>query len=173
MNRNIRITSAITIALFILFAGACRKKSTTVDITGCTDPVATNYDSTATVNSGCHYAVDDVAGNYLMTDTVITFHHNLTTGWYDTTVENYTLHVIAYGHDSMDFNDRICLQCHRGAVGYFSISKDFTHYSWAYDMGYYDVSGSGTFNGGLFTHSEGHLSMDDGSNISHGTGHRQ
>lgn len=169
LSNRLRTSGIITLSSILLFAAACKKKNN--DVTGCMDVKATNYNSAATINGGCHYLVDDVAGNYLVTDTTVTFHHDPTIGWFDTTVTTFTLHVNAYNHDSIDFNDNgLCLQCHRG-LSYFNLATDFRSYNWAYDAYYYYKTGNGTFSGNTFRYSETMSPMSvEGATSRWGTG---
>lgn len=137
-------------AIFIVVNDGCLK--TRPEVTGCMDRVANNFDASATINSGCTYAIDKVAGTYLVVDTSVVFNHNDTVGWYDTTISQFSMKAIAYNHDSLEFDTVLCIHCH---AGYKSVAADFSSYYYAMDYYYYTVSGQGSFTGDTFRYREG------------------
>jgi hypothetical protein len=146
----------LALLFFTALASACKK--THNETTGCTDPKAINYDKTATINSGCKYQVVDVAdaydvaGAYNVHDTLISFRHNDTMGWYDTAISSFAIHAIAYKADSLDFDTVICIYC---SGGYKSVAADFTSFYTAFDYYPVMVTQSGRFSGDTLRYAAG------------------
>ncbi len=119
----------------ILFA-ACQHKSDTstgskIIVSGCMDPQALNYNPAAEISTSCTYTTSAFAGKYYMTDTLIAFKHDLTRGWYDTSVSHFNINVCPAGNDSMHFDTIVrCLICSSsnisvsGTSGIFSFTND-------------------------------------------------
>ncbi len=101
------------------------KKTTDAAIQGCMDPSAINYNPQANSATTCHYNNERLAGTYEVHDTVISFYHNFTQGWLDTTYHSYTLVICAPKKDSLTFTPEI------GRT--LNFSDDCTHFNYYYD----------------------------------------
>ncbi len=130
-----------------LFAGAiaCRDKSSSTIVTGCMDTGALNYDSKATISGPCSYTISKYGGKYGIVDTVVSFHHNMTTGWYDTTVAHYDINVTVANSNTMKFDTIVhCYYC--GTSDSVTVGTDNGSF-WFNDQNYpVSWGGTGHFN---------------------------
>lgn len=144
------ISILISAAILLLAVNACKK--TRKEVTGCKDTAAYNYDSTATINAGCKYHIDNVVGAYNVHDTVVRFQHDMTTAWYDTAYSTFTINAIAYGHDSLEFDTVLCISC---SGGYRFVASDFSSFYTRFDNYPVLVSQDGRFSGDTLRYSAG------------------
>lgn len=141
------LITCLVLDLF-LFA-ACQHKSNSTNsqilVSGCKDPTALNYNPHAEISTSCTYTTSVFAGTYYMTDTLISFRHDLTRGWYDTSVSHFDITVCPVGNDSMHF-DKI-VRCPFCASE--NISVGGTECSFSFINNDYPVTYGGS---GYFTH---------------------
>lgn len=143
---NTRILLLMVFACGIMF-GSCRKK-----IQGCTDPAATNYNSSATEQATCLYPIDDAIGTYAACDTYIVFKTNWTSwGYYDTTISNFDIHASKRADGSVNFDTVIVLYnpYQQSAV----VSADYKSYSFSYLTYSITANGTARINGDVLTYS--------------------
>ena len=110
MKKQTQSLKSLLIACLVLdlfLFAACQHKSGTSSkpiVSGCTDPSALNYNPAAQISTSCTYTTSVYAGTYYMTDTLIAFKHDVTRGWYDTSVSHFNITVCPVGNDSMHFD---------------------------------------------------------------------
>lgn len=119
------LTLLVTLVVVSLFVVSCKKQTTTIPVSGCMDPDASNYNAAANVSTQCTYGITRLLGTYRVTDTMF---KQSSLGQYltDTIIINTDVTVCSLSKKMIVFDT--VLSYRNVSEGTSCISPDFTHY---------------------------------------------